>query len=250
MAEQGVDEKMIGRTGCLVVAAVLGAGCASSQKKELGYELVAVSAASGVVPAAQSVQLREGTWAWQVTLGDGIGRLVERSRKRTDEYDATWVETEDDGRREYFAHDDDGNLVLRVVVEPADRAITFFEPPMVIAYRELAPDGPREQKVNMRVMDLARPKRMKEHGVATRTVQYVDDRLIRTPLGTMPTKRVEITFRADLGLPVAENATTLLIYPPFGVVVEKREDTVRVMGIPLRHRDQTLVLRQVPEDGG
>ena len=237
-------------TGCLLLVAVLGAvGCASSEKN-LGYELVAVSAAVGVISAAESFQLREGTWAWQVTLGDGVGRSIGRSRERTDEYGAAWVETEDGGRREYFAHDDDGNLVLRVVVEPADRAITFFEPPMVIAYHELAPDGPREQKVNMRVMDLARPTRMKEHGVATRTVEYVDDRLIRTPLGTMPTKRVEITFRADLGLPVAENATTLLIYPPFGVVVEKREDTVRVMGIPLRHRDQTLVLRQMPEDGG
>ncbi len=238
-------------TGCLLLVAVLGAGgCASSKKESLGYELAAVSAASGVVSGARSVQLREGTWAWQVTRGDDVGQWIERSRTPTNEYDATWVETEDDGRREYFAHDDDGNLVLRVVVEPADQAITFFEPPMIIAYRELTPDGPREQKVTMRVMDLARPKRMTHRGIATRTVQYVDDQLISTPLGTMPTKRIEITFRANLGLPRAENATTLLIYPPFGVVVEKREETVRVMGMPVRHRDQTLVLRQIPDDDG
>ncbi len=50
---------MIGRTGCLAVAAVLGAvGCASSEKN-LGYELVAVSAAVGVISAAESFQLRE-----------------------------------------------------------------------------------------------------------------------------------------------------------------------------------------------
>ena len=220
-------------------------GCASSAK-ELGYELVAVSAASGVIRAAESLQLRQGTWAWQVTLGDDVGRSIERSREPTDEYDAAWVETEDNGRREYWAHDNDGNLVLRVVVEPADRAITFFEPPMIIAYRELAPDGPREQKVNMRVMDLARPKRMKHHGVATRTVQYMDDQLISTPLGTMPAKRIEITFRADLGIARAENVTTLLVYPPFGVVVERREDRVIFMGVRLRHRDQTLVLRRMP----
>ncbi len=255
MAEQGVDGKIaISRVktgaGCLLVAAVLGAvGCASSEKS-LGYELVAVSAAGGVIRAVEAFQLREGTWAWQVTLGDDVGQSIERSREPTDEYDAAWVETEDNGRREYWAHDDDGNLVLTAVVEPADRAITFFKPPMIIVYAELAPDGPREQKVNMRVMDLARPKRMKHHGVATRTVQYMDDQLIRTPLGTMPAKRIEITFRADLGLARAENATTLLVYPPFGVVVERREDRVIFMGLPLRHRDQTLVLRRMPKDGG
>ncbi len=102
-----------------MVAAVLGAaGCASKKKGELGYELVAVSAASGVISAAELVQLREGTWAWQVTLGDDVGQGVERSRERTDEYDAAWLETEDNGRREYWAHDDDGNLVLRVVMRP------------------------------------------------------------------------------------------------------------------------------------
>jgi len=252
MAAQGVVEKIAIRsvTGCLVVAAVLGAGGCASSVKELGYELVAVSPASGVIPAAESIQLRQGTWTWQVTLGDGVGQAVERSRERTDKYDAAWVQTEDDGRREYWAHDDDGNLVLSVVVEPADRAITFFEPPMIIVYRELAPDGPREQKVNMRVMALARPGRVKNHGVAIRTVQYMDDQLIRTPLGTMPTKRIEITFRADLGLPRAANTTTLLVYPPFGVVVEKRKDTVTFMGVQIRHRDQTLVLGQMPGDGG
>jgi len=237
-------------TGWLAVAAVLGAGGCVSPAGELGYELVAVSAASGVVSAAESVPLRRGTRAWQVVLGDGIGQVVERLREQTDEYGAAWVETEDGGRREYWAHDDDGNLVLTVVVDPADRAITFFEPPMIIAYRALAPDGPREQQVTMRVMDLARPERMKHRGVATRTVQYVDDRLISTPLGTMQTRRIEITFRADLGLPRAENATTLLVYPPLGVVVEKRNDTVSFMGVRIRHRDQTLVLRQMPDVTG
>ena len=205
-----------------------------------------MSAASGVVSAEEVFQLRAGVWAWDVSLGDDRGQSFERRRERTDEYDAAWVETEADGRREYWRHDADGNLVLTAVVAPADQAVTFFEPPMIIAYAELAPDGPREQKINMRVMDLVRPERTKERGVATRTVQYMDDRLIRTPLGTMPTRRIEITFRADLSLARVKNAATLLVYPSFGMVVEKRDDRVTVMGVPLRHRDQTLVLRKMP----
>lgn len=223
------------------------AGCASSSKQvALGYDRVAVSAASGVITAAEAYPLRAGTWTWQVSLGDDAGQWIERRREQTDEYDATWVETEGDGRREYWAHDADGNLVMTAVVEPADQAITFFTPPMIIAYSELAPDEPREQKVDMRVMDLVRPQRLKDRGIATRTVQYMDDQLIRTPLGTMPARRIEITFSADLGLARAENATTLLVFPSFGVVVQKREDRVSVVGVPFRHRDQTLVLRRLP----
>ena len=91
---------------------------------------------------------------------------------------------------------------------------------------------------------------MKDQGIATRTVEYVDDRLVRTGLGTMAVKRVEISFRADLGLARAENSTTLLVYPIFGIVVDRREDTVTVVGVRLRHREQTLVLVKVPEERG
>ena len=143
----------VGRTTCLVVATVVGVGgCASSNKEELGYELVGVSPASGIISAQDVVQLREGAWSWYVSLGDDQGQSLERRRERTDEYDASWVDTETDGRREYWRHDDDGNVVITVVVVPVDHAITFFDPPMIFVYAELAPDGPREQKLNMRVM--------------------------------------------------------------------------------------------------
>ena len=102
----------------------------------------------------------------------------------------------------------------------------------------------------MRVMDLRRPERQKDRGQATRTVEYVDNRLIRTPLGTMPVKRVEISFTADLALARATNLTTLLVYPPFGYVVEKRVNRVTVIGIPFRHRDQTLILTGAPPAPG
>lgn len=224
------------------------AGCASSNKPvELGYELVAVSAPAGSIRVAEVFPMRAGAWSWNVSLGDEAGLWIERRRAATDEYDAAWVQTEGDGRREYWTHDADGNLVMTAVAEPADQALTFFDPPMIIAYSELTPGRPREQQVNMRVMDLVRPDRLKDRGTATRTMRYVDDRLIRTPLGTMPTRRIEVTFRADLGLARAENATTLLVYPSFGVVVEKREDRVTVVGVQFRHRDQTLVLRKLPK---
>ncbi len=227
-----------------------GGGCASSKKdKDLGYVLVSVSPAAGTITPADMYPLRDGTWSWRVTSGDDSGRWVERRREETDLYDATWLETQDGARREYWSRDDEGNLVMTAVVEPRDQAISFFDPPMVIAYNMLGPGESRQQQVKMRVMDLRRPERMKDQGLATRTVEYVDDRLIRTPLGTMPAKRVEISFRADLGLARAENATTLLIYPTFGIVVERREDTVTVVGIRLRHREQTLALVRMPSEG-
>ncbi len=227
-----------------------GAGCATSKKdKDLGYVLVSVSPASGTIAPADMYPLRDGTWSWRITAGDDAGRWIERRREETDLYDATWVEIQDGHRREYWSRDDEGNLVMTAVAEPGDQALSFFDPPMVIAYNMLSPGESRQQQVKMRVMNLRRPERMKEQGLATRTVEYVDDRLIRTPLGTMPAKRVEISFRADLGLARAENATTLLIYPTFGIVVERREDTVTVVGIRLRHREQTLALVRMPPQG-
>lgn len=228
-----------------------GAGCATSKKdKDLGYLLVSVSEASGTITAQDMYPLREGTWSWRVTAGDDAGRWVERRREETDLYHATWLETHDGDRREYWSRDDQGNLVMTAVAEPRDQAISFFDPPLVIAYKTLGPGESRRQQVTMRVMDLRRPERMKDQGLATRTVEYVDDRLIQTPLGTMPTRRVEISFRADLRLARAENSTTVLVYPTFGIVVERREDTVTLLGIRLRHREQTLALVRMPEERG
>lgn len=229
-------------------AVLLAGGCASSTKDaDLGYDLVAVSPASGTITHSEIYPLRHGVWSWQVARGDDAGRRFQRRREATSEYGATWSETEDGGHREFWTQDDDGNLVMTAVIEPRDQALTIFDPPLVIAYGRLSPDGPRRQQVNMRVMDLARPERMKEQGLATRTVEYVDNQLIRTPLGTMPVKRVEISFTADLSLARAENFTTLLVYPAFGFVVQKRRERVTVVGIPFRHRDQTLVLTGAPK---
>ena len=239
------------RLGVLVAVALAGAGCTTSKKeKELGYLLVSVSPASGTITAQDLYQLRDGTWSWRVTAGDDAGRWIERRREETELYDATWLETQDGQRREYWSRDDEGNLVMTAVAEPRDQAISFFDPPMVVAYNTLGPGESRQQQVKMRVMDLRRPERMKQQGLATRTVEYVDDRLIRTPLGTMPVKRMEISFRADLGVARAENSTTLLVYPTFGIVVERREDTVSVVGMQFRHREQTLALVRMPEERG
>lgn len=232
-----------------IAGALLTGGCASSSRDaDLGYDLVAVSPASGTITPSDIYPLRDGAWSWQVTRGDKAGLRFQRRRAATSEYGATWSETADGGHREFWTHDDEGNLVMTAVVEPGDQALTIFDPPMVIAYARLSPDGPRQQQVNMRVMDLKRPERMKDQGLATRTVEYVDNQLIRTPLGTMPVKRIEISFTADLGLARATNETTLLVYPAFGFVVETRVDRVTVIGIPLRHRDQTLVMTAAPQE--
>ncbi len=228
---------------------VVAGGCTGSKKDiDLGYRLVSVSQASGTITVADMYPLRAGTWSWQVTAGDDAGRSIDRRREETDLYGATWVEIQDGQRREYWTRDDEGNLVMTAVAEPGDQALSFFDPPMVVAYNTLGPGESRRQQVKMRVMDLSRPVRMKQQGVATRTVEYVDDRLIQTPMGTMSVKRVEISFRADLGLARAENSTTVLVYPTVGIVVERRKDTVSVVGVPFRHREQTLALVKTPPE--
>ena len=124
----------------VLTAVLLAGGCASPGDADLGYDLVAVLPASSTITPSDIYPLREGAWSWQIARGDDAGRRFLRRRAATDEYGATWSETDDNGHREFWTQDDDGNLVMTAVIEPDDQALTIFDPPMVLAYSRLSPD--------------------------------------------------------------------------------------------------------------
>jgi len=98
----------------------------------------------------------------------------------------------------------------------------------------------------MRVMDERRPQRQRDLGTGTQTIVYVDDQVLKTPLGRLATKRVTVRFTANLKMADAETITTLSLVPGVGAVVIKRRETVRLMGFLIRNRNQTLVLTASP----
>ncbi len=95
-------------------------------------------------------------------------------------------------------------------------------------------------------MDRDRPLRQRESGTATRTIEYVDDQVIRTPLGEFLAKRIVVEFVADLRLADARTTSTLYVVEGLGVVAEEREEEIKIFGVIGRPTRRTFLLASSP----
>jgi hypothetical protein len=221
------------------------AGCASTAE-DRGFRVLSTSPATGALAAEAVTPALAGAWVYAVTWGDGAGASLVHRRAETDRYAAAWVNDEAGRRSEYWRRDETGNLVIPAVVDHDDGAITFFDPPLVTAYHALPPGRPAEQTFSMRVMDQRRPERLRDEGTGTQTIEYADDAVLETPLGRLATRRVIVRFNADLRMARAETTSTAYLVPGVGAAVIERRETVRLLGVPVRDREQTLVLSSAP----
>ncbi len=206
------------------------------------------------VPAAGSVQSsdlhlrRAGRWVYAVADGDGAGGVVTLRQAipaGPAPAGAAWLEGPgpSDLREEFWWADGEGNVLLTAVIEHADRAITFFDPPLVVARARLDAGDPQVQQVSMRVVDLDDPSRPRESGTAVQKLEYIEDQRFRTEAGEMTAKRVDATFEAKLRLAQVRTVTSTWVVPGFGPVVRRTEHSVRSMGIPIRRQSRTLLLQ-------
>ncbi len=239
--------------GTLVLALgpVAATGCAGGSGSSV-LHVLETQPPSGPVPAGDLYPMRAGRWIYDVDGGNQI--VLERSR--TDRFGATWMTREGDQRTEFWHLDDDGNIVLDATIDHQHSALSIFEPPLVIAYRELAPRQPRRDETAMRVVDLNNTEIQRESGTAVRTIEYINDERIRTPTGEFLVKHIEVRFMADLQVANAVTDLTLYVVPALGVVAEQRRESVKVLGIGVP-KSRTLTLAtapteataQAPEDG-
>ncbi len=231
----------------ITLAAAIGTaapGCAPAPAR--GYDVLATSPAIGELTPQDIYPLLAGPSRWRITTGDGAGSEFTRSRGRTELHGATWCDQEAARRSEYWHIDPAGNLVMGVDVEHDDSAVNYFEPPLVIAPARLRAGEPWKHEVAMRVMDARNPQRQRDTGTGTRTMRYVEDVVLKTPLGKFSARRVEIEFEADLRMARAISIATLYVVPGLGPVVEERQDSVRLLKVPIRGSEQVLVLVSAP----
>lgn len=226
-------------------ALLLIAGCAKTTRMP-GFEVLSVSPATEPLPADAIYPSVAGDWTYAVTAGDDAGADVVHQRAATERYAAAWVNEQADRRSEYGRVNEAGDIVMPVVVDHDDKAITVFDPPLILAYARLEPGRPREQAFAMRVMDKQRPERQRDLGTGTQTIEYADDQVLRTSLGRLEARRITVRFAADLKMARAETTTTLYVVPGVGAVVIERREAVRLLGVTIRDRDQTLVLSSSP----
>ncbi len=212
-----------------------------------GFEQLETLAATGVVAVDDLYPTRSGRWSYEVTAGDDAGEEVVIRRVNTVGFATSWVDAPGESRGEFWRLDDDGNVTLEAVVSYARETVSLFDPPLIVAYAGLAPATPRRHEVAMEVVDLNNPALRKTSGTATMTIEYVDDRRLKTPLGELVAKRVVLSFKADLSLADVTRTTTTYVVAGLGpIVIESQEDQVMLKVVRIRKR-RTLVLRKVTE---
>ena len=217
-------------------------GCAAHGPDAPRFEVLSSQPGTGSLTADAIRPLTAAQWTYERPKRDSEAETVPYRRDPTQRFGADWVTHRGDERSEYWRMDDQGNVVLTAVISHVDRAISLFQPPLIIAYRELSPGESRQHEVSMRVVDARNPSQQRETGNAKQSVEYVGDFLIRTPMGEMSAKRVDVSFVADLQFADAKTTSVIYVAEGLGPVVEQRLLTIKVLGLSARRRLETLLL--------
>jgi len=226
---------------CIVLFCAI--GCATAPTPLDSNERFArISAQPAEQPllASDVFQPSELELVYEYAGGSSSGSLLHFTTSPSDEHGATWATREGDARTEYWTVDDDDNVLLLAVLDEADHAISIFDPPLSIP-SQLTPGKPFREKSAMRVVDSRNTANQKASGTATRSIEYIDNQLIRTPAGEHIAQRVVFHFKADMGIATAETQTTIYVVPGSGIMAEQSREIVRVMGVFGRNQQRTLV---------
>ncbi len=224
-------------------------GCQSGPKVAPGAGLVIVSehTAEGAIAADDLFSEKPVQATYIVVAGKETGAEKSFTRTATDKFGASMAEKLAGSRTEFLRRDDDGNIVLCAVIDEPNNALSLFDPPLVVMPASLPPHEAFSARSSMRVVDADNPKRDKERGSATRTVEYIGDRVLHTPFGDVECHQLVVTFAADLRMADAETRTTLHVSPRYGVVAEQWSEKVKVLGALSSEHGGVIVLATEPK---
>ncbi len=238
--------------GCIYVAILILAGCAATPrndevvKSEIQFEIVETLPTSTPLIGRDLYSLEPGQWVHQTGGESTPEEQVIFIGEDVSIHDSTYALAKGEIRIEYRMLDDLGRIVMPATLENDENALTRFDPPLIIAYGELSGGEMRETESAMRVLDSRRPKRQLESGKAKRTIEYVSDQHIRTPLGDFSAKRVEVHFIADLRFAYADKTAVYWVVPDLGVVAQEHVEEIRILGIVSERSRQVLVMIETP----
>ena len=122
-------------------------GCATVGPDAPRYEVLSMQPATGSLTAERFRPLISKHWTYERPNRDSETEIVLYRRGSTQRFGAEWVTHQGNERSEYWRMDDQGNVVMTAVISHVDRAISLFQPPLIIAYRELSPGEKRQHEV-------------------------------------------------------------------------------------------------------
>jgi hypothetical protein len=203
--------------------------------------------AAGVVPAHDVFPAAEGVARYAVMneAGEKAGEILRR-RASTSQFNAALSESDEESEIAYRALDEQGNIVMPAHIDLDENVITFFTPPLVLAPAELHSGQKYTSQAQMRIVNRNNQRRVRETGNATRTMEYVADELIQTPIGEFRAKRIDIQFQADLRMADVDDRLTLYLVPGIGIVAERAQTNVKILGTFDKNEHRTLVLLEKP----
>ncbi len=190
----------------------------------------------------------EKTWVYQRIDPDQESQQLVFIGSVTSDHDATYMLKMGDDRTEYWTVNEEGIFLLTAVIDHQKNALTRFAPPLPTAPPVLRSGEPFTSEAGMRVFDAENQSIQREQGKATRTLTYVDDQSITTPLGEFLAHRILIHFQADLTLADADKKGTFWIVPEYGIVAQQHEELIKIIGLFEESRRHDLVL--VPTEPG
>ncbi len=173
----------------------------------------------------------EGETKWVVTDDDWM-RIEDAVRTGTLVRDGDRIEWREPLGTTNESVIDDASVRLRRTIVPGDRAVSVFDPPLLL----VSPDGPTpagvafETESPMRVEWIDGGER--DRGTGHRSSRILGTSRVRTPAGEADALVVENTFEAHLTMARARRVTTLWIVPGEGPVAERWSQTIFVFGIP------------------
>lgn len=231
----------------LAIGACTSTDCSNAQ--HFGFVVLSTIPATQPLEAQTIFPLRVRERIYLITQGKGKGSKSIHTCDTTDKYKATWVNGQGKSRSEYWRLDENGSIVMTAAISYRDRAISFFDPPLTIITKTILPGQMQQHEASMRVLDLKTHSKQREVGKAVITIHYVDDLLLSTPLGEIPTKHIEIIFKADLRIADAVTTTTLYVSRELGVIVKEQTESISLLGFPPSNVRKTLVLLPSPPTG-
>ena len=238
----------------LVAAAFIAAtlllvtGCRSGPRLEPGAGLVilADSPAGEALVASDFFRAEPVEAIYEVVAGEHAGSQRSFRRTLTDKFSANVADEYENARTEFLRLDEGGSVVMTAVIDVANKALTRFDPPLVVMPAQLQPGEVFASEASMRVLDAQNPSKEKERGSARRTVEYVGDRVLRTPFGEVHCHQLRVMFKADLRLADAETRSTLYIAREYGLVAEQWSESIKMLGALASEKGEVMLLVTEP----
>lgn len=238
----------------LVAAGVAGwAACGCAARVDLAREGVLVGELNPLaVPTLDLEQAfpildtaEETVVRFIVIAGKGEGDVVLERWERDKGGDAWRVTVSDDTTAEVFAKKrlerrSDGALVQTQLIKPGRGLIVETFPPPIVMPPRMRAGEPVVSEMSMRLPFINNPNRVRAQGTARKELELIGTQWIVYAGAEHLAIVVHEDFRTNLGPATSHRVSDRWYVPGIGLVLERWEERVKVLGIPIEHTTQAL----------